>query len=230
MIDSGDVHKSNNPWPMAEWSKKAPGIDWTRFLRSRGPEEAEPIVFAWQPDAIRKMSGLVASEPLQAWKDYLRFHAINHGGGLLPKAYAELGFGFYGTTLQGTAQRRDRWKRGIGATNGELGDAVGKVYVNVYFPASSQAQVEDMVDNIVAAFGEGVAELEWMTPETKEVAQGEGAADARQRRLSRQLARLLGAGSEAPTMRLAIAYARRGTNTGTRSRSWARRPTRANGG
>jgi putative endopeptidase len=169
VVDSQDIHKANNPWPTAEFAKKASGIDWTAFLDAAGLASQTTIV-AWQPDAITKMSALVASEPLQTWKDYLRFHAINHNAALLPKAYADLAFGFYGTQLNGTTQQRDRWKRAIGATNGALGDAIGQLYVKQYFPASSKAQVEDMVDNILAAFREGVDKLEWMTPETKKIA------------------------------------------------------------
>ena len=169
VVDSQDIHKANNPWPTADFGKKAPGIDWSAFFDAAGLS-SQPTIVAWQPDAITKMSALVAGEPLQAWKDYLRFHAINHNAALLPKAYADLAFGFYGTELQGISQQRDRWKRAIGATNGALGDAIGQLYVKRYFPASSKAQVEDMVDNILAAFREGVDKLQWMTPETKKIA------------------------------------------------------------
>ena len=125
---------------------------------------------AWQPEAISKLSLLVASQPLQVWKDYLRFHAINHYATLLPKAYADLAFGFYGTQLSGTTAQRDRWKRALAATNRDLGDAVGQLYVRQYFPASSKAQVEDMVHNILNAFRDGVDGLTWMSPETKKMA------------------------------------------------------------
>jgi putative endopeptidase len=166
VVESSDIHKANNPWPMADWTKKAPGIDWPAFFEAAGLN-GQPVVFAWQPKAIAKISALVAAQPLQTWKDYLRFHAINHGAGLLPKAYADASFDFYGSTLQGTPKQQDRWKRAIAATNNDLGDAVGKVYVDRYFPASSKAQVEDMVKNIVTAFDERLAALDWMTPATK---------------------------------------------------------------
>lgn len=166
VVDTSDVHKANNPWPMADWAKKAPGIEWSEYFKAAGLDK-QPLVVAWQPEAIRKLSALVASEPLDTWKAYLRFHALNEAAGLLPKAYADEQFAFYGTQLSGTPKQRDRWKRGIGATNNDLGDAVGKLYVAKYFPASSKAQVEDMVKNIVAAFDERLAALDWMTPETK---------------------------------------------------------------
>lgn len=169
VVDSQDIHKANNPWAVADYAKNAPGIDWTAFFDA-AKLNGQTTLFAWQPDAIKKLSALVASEPLQTWKDYLRFHAINHSAGLLPKAYADLSFGFYGTQLNGTTQRRDRWKRAIGATDGALGDAIGQLYIKQYFPASSKAKVEDMVKNILATFREGVDKLEWMTPDTKKTA------------------------------------------------------------
>lgn len=169
VVDSQDIHKANNPWATADFAKNAPGMDWAAFFDAANLS-GQQTVFAWQPDAIKELSALVASEPLQAWKDYLHFHAINHSAGLLPKAYADLSFGFYGKQLQGTTQQRDRWKRGIGATDGALGDAIGQLYIKQYFPASSKAKVEDMVNNILATFREGVDKLEWMTPETKKAA------------------------------------------------------------
>ena len=169
VVDSQDIHKANNPWAVGDYAKNAPGIDWTAFFDA-AKLNGQQTVFAWQPDAIRKLSALVASEPLQAWKDYLRFHAINHSAALLPKAYADRNFAFYGTQLNGTTQQRDRWKRALGATDGALGDAIGQLYVKQYFPASSKAKVEGMVKNILATFRDGVDKLEWMTPETRKTA------------------------------------------------------------
>lgn len=165
VIDTGDVHKPL-PWASADYAKKAPGIDWAQFFEGAGLA-GQQTVFAWQPEAIAKLSALVASEPLQTWKDYLRFHTINEGTGLLPKAYADAAFAFYGTTLQGTPNQTDRWKRAVGSTNNALGDAVGQIYVKQYFPASSKQQVETMVAGIVEAFDERLEKLEWMTAPTK---------------------------------------------------------------
>ena len=169
VVDSQDIHKANNPWATADFAKNAPGIDWAAFFDA-AKLSGQQTVFAWQPEAIKKLSALVAGEPLKTWKDYLHFHAINHSAALLPKAYADLSFGFYGTQLNGTTQQRDRWKRAIAATDGALGDAIGRLYVKQYFPASSKAKVEDMVNNILATFREGVDKLEWMTPETRKAA------------------------------------------------------------
>jgi putative endopeptidase len=169
LVESEDVHKANNPWPTSAYAQKAPGIDWNAYFEAAGLA-GQPVIDAWQPEAIRGLSALVASEPLQTWKDYLTFHTINESAGLLPKAYADASFEFYGHTLTGTPKQRDRWKRAISAVNNDLGDAVGKIYVKRYFPPQSKAQVQDMVKNILAAFDERVGQLDWMTEATKQKA------------------------------------------------------------
>ena len=166
LVDSEDVHKANNPWALADFSSKAPGLDWTAYFKAAGLDTQKQIV-VWQPAAITAESALVASVPLDTWKAYLTFHTINHVANLLPKAYADASFDFYSHTLQGTPTQSDRWKRALGAVNHDLGDAVGQLYVKQYFPASSKAEVQQMVSNILAAFDSRVDELTWMTPATK---------------------------------------------------------------
>lgn len=173
--DTQNIHKANNPWPVAEFGQRAPGIDWAAYFDAAGLANQQTLV-AWQPDAIKNLSALVASVPLATWKDYLRFHALNQSASLLPKAYADLSFKFYGTQLSGTTQQRDRWKRALSAVNVALGDAVGKLYVEQYFPASSKAQAEAMVSNILAAFRDGIDGLTWMSPETKKTAKAKAEA------------------------------------------------------
>ena len=169
LVDSEDVHKANNPWNTGDFASKAPGLDWAAYLHAAGLDTQKEIT-VWQPSAIKGISALVASEPLDTWKAFLTFHTINHSAGLLPPAFADASFEFYGHTLQGTPKQRDRWKRAIGAVNNDLGDAVGQIYVKKYFPASSKAQVKQMVDNILAAFTDRVDQLDWMTPATKQKA------------------------------------------------------------
>ncbi|MEV8522026.1 M13 family metallopeptidase [Dyella marensis] len=169
IVESEDVHKANNPWAMADFAKKAPGLDWNAYFTAAGLS-GQKTVIAWQPEAISKLSALTASEPLQTWKDWLTFHTLNHSAGLLPKAYADAQFDFYGHTLNGTPKQRDRWKRAVGSTGDALGDAVGQIYVQRYFPASSKARVAQMVDNIKAAFNDHVDTLDWMSPVTKQKA------------------------------------------------------------
>jgi putative endopeptidase len=166
LLDSEDVHKANNLWSMDDFAKKAPGLDWATYFAAAGLAGQRQID-VWQPGAITGLSALVANEPLDAWKDLLTFHTLNAGAPLLPKAFADLSFDFYGRTLQGTPQQQPRWKRAVGATNTDLGDAVGQLYVKKYFPASSKAAVQQLVQNLIAAFDERIDTLSWMTPATR---------------------------------------------------------------
>ena len=170
IIASQDAHKGNNPWTRADFDTKAPGIDWNAFWTASGVPASQRDFIAWQPDAITKLSTLVASEPLQSWQDWLAFHAINQVTGSLPKAIDDVSFGFYGRTLNGTPAQQPREKRGISAVNGALGEAVGKIYAARYFPASSKVEIQKMVKNIVAAFDRRIAALDWMAPATKKEA------------------------------------------------------------
>jgi putative endopeptidase len=164
--DTNDVKKGTNYWTRADFDAKAKGMDWSAFLEGAQLGKQARFV-AWQPGAIAGISKLVASQPLDTWKEYLRFHALDSASGLLPKAYADEGFAFYGTTLNGTPQQRERWKRGVDAVNGALGEAVGKIYVQQHFPAETKAHAEELVKNLLTAFGQRIDKLDWMTPETK---------------------------------------------------------------
>ncbi|WP_454280708.1 M13 family metallopeptidase [Sphingomonas sp. Marseille-Q8236] len=167
IITSQDAHKGDNPWTRTDFDTRAPGIDWAAFWSAAGIPASQREFIAWQPEAITKLSALVASEPLQSWQDWLAFHTINQVTGSLPKAIDDASFGFYGRTLNGTPAQQMREKRGIAAVNSALGEAVGKIYAERYFPASSKAEIQQMVTNIVAAFDRRIAALDWMAPATK---------------------------------------------------------------
>jgi putative endopeptidase len=166
ILDTQDVHKANNLWPLADFPRKAPGLDWPAFFKAAGLE-GQPAVDAWQPRAVAGLAGLVAREPLPAWQAWLTFHALDDAAAFLPAAYDSLHFGFHGTALQGTPQQRERWKRALASTSTDLGDAVGKAYVARYFPASSRERIEQLVANLLAVFPERIDRLEWMSPDTR---------------------------------------------------------------
>lgn len=169
IVESEDIHKANNPWKRAEFAAKAPGIDWNAYFKAAGLDD-QPTFIVWQPATVTRFSALVASEPLDTWKAWLRFHALDENAFVLPKAFDQLSFDFHGKTLTGTPRQRDRWKRALGLTNVDLGDAVGRIYVKKYFPASSRAEVQDMVKNILKAFDARVDTLDWMSPATRQKA------------------------------------------------------------
>jgi putative endopeptidase len=165
-VASNDAHKANNPWVRADFAAKAPGLDWAAFWDAAALGRQDRFI-AWQPSAITGLSALVASEPLDAWQDWLRYHRTIEVAAVLPKGFQDAAFAFYGRTLTGAPAQRPRDKRALAATSAALGDAVAKVYVQRFFPASSKADIQAMVKNILAAFDARVAALSWMAPATK---------------------------------------------------------------
>jgi putative endopeptidase len=163
---SQDVTKADNPWKRADFDKKAPGVDWGRLLGAAQLGNQQDFVI-WQPNAVTGMALLVGSEPLDVWKDWLAFHRINQMTPVLPKAFDDASFAFNGTELNGTPQQQTREKRALGSLDAWLGDAVGKRYVDKYFPASSKTDIDNMVTNIKAALAKRIDALAWMAPATK---------------------------------------------------------------
>ena len=168
IVASQDAHKAAS-WKKGDFGSKAPGIDWATYWNAAGLP-AQQDFSVWQPEAITKLSALVASEPIQAWQDWLTFHTINQVTPALPQAIRDASFDFYGKTLNGTVAQQPRDKQAIAAVNAALGDAVGKIYADKYFPASSKTEIQGMVKNIVAAFDNRLKALPWLAPATKEEA------------------------------------------------------------
>ena len=167
--ESEDFAKGATVWTRAELERNAPGIDWPTLLDAAQLGQA-PKFDAYHANAIPKLSALVASEPLDLWKDWLAFHTLNQQTNVLPKPFRDASFAFYGTALQGTPQQRSRDRLALDAVGNALQDAVGKVYVDKYFPVSAKTEVQSMVDNIKAAFHRRVEALDWMAPSTRQEA------------------------------------------------------------
>ncbi|HKT87157.1 MAG TPA: M13 family metallopeptidase [Candidatus Sulfotelmatobacter sp.] len=170
LAENEDIYKANNPWERADFAKKAPGLDWDEYFSGAGLNGVKSFI-VWQPEAFTGESKLVASVPLDTWKDWLRFHLIEAYGGVLPKALADERFAFFGKELSGAQQQRPRWQRGVFVVDGLLGDAVGKVYAQKYFPPEAKAQAQEMVTNLIAAFRKRIEALSWMDPSTKKEAE-----------------------------------------------------------
>ncbi|KAB7762118.1 M13 family metallopeptidase [Xanthomonas maliensis] len=164
---TNNVQAGANAWTQADFARKAPGMEWPPFFEAAGLKTQQDFI-VWQPHAVAGLSALVQSVPLETWKDYLRLRALDRAAPYLPKDFSDARFGFYGTTLQGTPQQKQRWKRAIAATNAALGEAVGRRYVQRYVSADTKARAEAMVKNIVAAFGHRIDTLEWMSAQTKQ--------------------------------------------------------------
>ncbi|HEV1287481.1 MAG TPA: M13 family metallopeptidase [Bryobacteraceae bacterium] len=164
-VESEDVHSAVS-WTRADLPSKAPGLDWPALLEAAHLSDA-PAIVVWHPKAVAGLSALCAKQPLAAWKDWLAFHAVEDAAPYLPKAFVDERFNFHGKVLSGIPELRPRWQRAIDFTNAALGDAVGKMYVQRYFPAETQAKAQAMAADLVRAFAKRIDSLSWMSPETK---------------------------------------------------------------
>ncbi len=170
LADNDDIHKANNTWKQPDFMAKAPGLDWPEYFRGAGLSKQASFI-VWQPTAFAGESALVASTPLDTWKDWLAYHLIEEYGGVLPKAFADERYAFFGKVLQGAPQQRPRWQRGVVVVNRYLGDDVGQIYAQRYFSPEAKAQAQAMVANIIAAFRKRIDALSWMAASTKAEAQ-----------------------------------------------------------
>jgi putative endopeptidase len=164
-VESEDVNTAVT-WKREDLAVTAPGLDWPTLLAATGLNDA-PVFYIWHPKAILGLSKLAATEPLDSWKDWLALHAIERSAAFLPKAFVDERFNFYSKVLSGIPEQRPRWQRGMDFTSAALGDAVGKLYAQRYFPAETKAKVQAMVGDLIAAFGKRIDSLTWMSPETK---------------------------------------------------------------
>lgn len=120
---------------------------------------------------MKAFAGTVAELPVDRWKPYLKASLVNGFAPYLSKTFVDAEFGFYGQTLRGVQEIQPRWKRAINAINGNLGEMLGKLYVERHFKPEAKARMDQLVANMRQAFKEGIDGLEWMSPETKKQAQ-----------------------------------------------------------
>jgi putative endopeptidase len=166
LAESENIKNANNVWAASDFAKNAPGLDWSAYFAAASLA-AQPSFIVWQPTAVTGEAALVASTPIDTWKDYLAFHLIEQYGSTVSSALADERFNFTGKILSGAQQQRPRDQRAVLFVNAVLGDAVGQIYAKRFFPAAEKARVEAMVTNLLAAFHERLEHLTWMTPGTK---------------------------------------------------------------
>ncbi|OYY67604.1 M13 family metallopeptidase [Sphingomonas sp. 28-63-12] len=166
---SRDIAKLNDPEDVAGLEKKAPEFDWALMLKTAGVDTS-PTVLMTQNTAISAMGKIMVATPLQTWKDYLAFHFVSDNAAYLPKAFDQARFDFYSTTLSEVKTQRDRWKRGVQLANGALGEAVGQLYVDKYFPSTAQAKMAELIENLRGSYQERISASKWMDDATRKAA------------------------------------------------------------
>ncbi|HET8572497.1 MAG TPA: M13 family metallopeptidase [Edaphocola sp.] len=152
----------------AGMNKIAPGFDWTSLLKDL--KVNEDTILVGQPEFYKAVSGLLKNTPIDTWQKYLAFHLVSGYASWLSKPFADAHFGFYDKTLNGLQQPEERWKRASSLVNGTLGDALGQLYVQKYFPPEAKQYMENLVANIEKAYAEKIKDAEWMSDATKEKA------------------------------------------------------------
>jgi len=161
---SANDRNADNVWTRSDFAQRAPGMDWTGFFDAAGlAKQGEFVV--WQPSAVTGLAALAASQPLESWKDYLRFHSLHEFADVLPRAFAEDALAMRAATAPGP--QPSRAERALAATQSAMSDAVGRMYVKRYFPAQQKARLERISDDVRAALVKRVETATWMSPATK---------------------------------------------------------------
>ena len=158
-----------NPRTRAQLEELVPGFFWETLFAGEGVA-AQPQFVVRESDAVQGLAQLFLEVPVDTWRPYFKYHYLVSMSAVLPQAFDTEVFEFYGRTLSGQQQQRPRPKLAIAALNSDLGEALGALYVERYFPASSREQVRQLVENLRASYAQRIRDLSWMTPATKKVA------------------------------------------------------------
>ncbi len=167
--ETRDVIKTYNLMNAEELRATCPNFDWDHYAECLGGDSATIAeVIVRQPSYLTHLNTVLDEISVEEWRILLTVKVLRNAAAYLPDAFVQANFDFYGRTLNGTPELRARWKRGVGLVQGALGEAVGREYVSRHFPPKSKAMMDDLVANLLAAYRESIAELDWMGEETKQ--------------------------------------------------------------
>ncbi|MBI2696346.1 M13 family metallopeptidase [Mycobacterium nebraskense] len=169
VVKRRDAELSYNLRTFADLQTEGKGFDWTGWANALGgtPRDFAEVIVR-QPDYLTAFADLWACGDLEDWKRWARWRLIRARASWLTDELVAADFDFYGRLLTGAEQIRERWKRAVSLVEHLMGDAVGKLYVQRYFPPGAKARIDALVDNLKAAYRQSINELDWMTPQTRE--------------------------------------------------------------
>jgi predicted metalloendopeptidase len=170
-VENRDPIKTYNKTPIADLPKLMPGYDWRRYVRATDIAGKVDSVIISQPSYFSGLDKLMTTTPLPVWKVYFKWHVLSAAAPYLSKPFVDERFMFNGTVLKGIPENRARWKRGIALLDDAVGEALGKLYVEKYFPPQNKARMETLVRNLLDAYRRDIDTLDWMSPGTKKGAQ-----------------------------------------------------------
>jgi endothelin-converting enzyme/putative endopeptidase len=169
IVSRRDPEKIYHPMTKSELVALTPAFQWVQYFTGTRAPGFDRVVVSW-PDFLKTVNSLIASEPLEDWKIYLKWHTLHSEAPLLPTKFLRENFEFFGKTLNGIEQMRPRWKRCVDLTDEQLGEALGKKFVEKTFGAQGKERTLKMVKALETALGENIQQLTWMTPATKKEA------------------------------------------------------------
>jgi len=170
-VKDRDATLTYNKHSREELEKRAPHFPWKLWLDSGDVKESVfDTVIVNEPSFFEGVSAMLESFDRDSWVAWLKWHFISSSAAYLCDSIVQQNFNFYGTTLSGTPQIRDRWKRAVSLVEGSLGEAVGKIYVERHFPPAAKAAMNELVENLIEAYRQSITSLDWMSPATKEKA------------------------------------------------------------
>ena len=167
-VKERDVQLTYNRLDRADLGELTPDFGWTRWLAGAGvPDSAFEQVVVREPDFLTAAAATLQEVELERWKEWLSWRIVHNAAPLLSQAFVDENFAFYGKTLTGAPELRERWKRGVGAVEQALGEALGKLYVAEHFPPAAKSRMVDLVQNLVEAYRQRIEALDWMGPDTR---------------------------------------------------------------
>ena len=173
-VENRDPLKTNNRRSLAELTSFTPGFDWPAFLAAAGvPATA---INVRQPSYFQQLAKMIRSTSIADWRLYYRYHLLNDNAPYLGTAFEAVRFEFYSKALRGIKEPRPRWKRGVQALDGTVGELVGRLYVEKTFTPAAKQRMQELIGNLRAAFAKSIDELDWMSAATKVAAQRKLAA------------------------------------------------------
>jgi putative endopeptidase len=165
-----DPEKRYHIYSRADLAQLTPEFDWNTYIRGTGIGHFDTLNVA-TPDYFKALNGLLTSEPLDSWKSYLRWHVLHEQADLLPKAFFDENFAFFGHTLGGQQVPQARWKQCSSMTDQALGEAVGQDWVKQNFPPAAKDSMDKLVAELEKALGQDIQQLPWMSDDTKKAAE-----------------------------------------------------------
>jgi putative endopeptidase len=170
-VENRDPVKTYNKSTLSELSALMPGYEWPRYARNSGFDRKVDFVIVSQPTYLTALGKIMTSTPLPVWKAYFKWRVLSFSAPYLSKPFVDERFAFTGGVLRGVPENEARWKRGITLLDGSLGEALGKQYVEKYFPPEYKARMQALVRNLLEAYRRDIATLDWMSADTKMGAQ-----------------------------------------------------------